>query len=75
MEVNNGHAGCSIRMRASVSFAPCDMSLLDLGERGLTLAGVQPNVCPLPACCAPASSRATEHLVPSLMMNEYLAAL
>lgn len=32
MEVYNGHAGCSIGMKASVSFALSDMSLPGLGE-------------------------------------------
>lgn len=43
--------------------------------RGLTLVGVQPNVCPSPACCGPAPNTVTEHAVPSLMTSKFLAAL
>ena len=65
----------SIRMKASVRFALSDMSFPGLGERGLTLVDVQPNVCPSPACCTPAPNTATEHAMPSLMTSKYLAAL
>jgi len=74
MELYNGHAGCSIRMKASVSPVLSDMSLPSWGERKWTVVGVQPNVCPSPAC-APAPDTGTEHAVPSLMMSKYLAAL
>lgn len=59
----------------SFSFALSHMSLPHLGERGSAFVGVQPNVCPSPACCAPAPNAATELAVPSLMTSKYLAAL
>lgn len=55
-------------MRASVSFA-------SLGQRGLDSVGVQPSVCPLPACCTPAPDAATEETAPCLMTSKYQAAL
>lgn len=64
----NGLAGCTIRMKASVSFPPSDRSLPSLGEQVLTLVGVQPNLSSLSAC-APAPNTAAERALPFLMTS------
>lgn len=57
--VINGGLQWSCWMKASVSFAPFDMSLPSLGERWLTLVDVQPNVCP--SACLLCSSTKHSH--------------